>query len=174
MKIDEKKIVDFSSPLGLIYLKVSPPWRVWGWADGVLAPMEAGMKSESTTLVVMQQDRRSGLIHHLSEIPVAVLTASSCAEAVELMRDSPAVRVVLTDLCLPDGSWFDVLNRVGDLKPDAQVVVCARLADERLWSQVLEAGGFDVLVEPYEAPEVRRILSAAVVGRSSRALAAAC
>lgn len=132
------------------------------------------MTSEPTTLVVMPPERRSDLIRHLSEIPVAVLTASSCAEAAELLRDSPAVRVVLTDLCLPDGSWFDVLNRVSDLKSNTPVVVCARLADERLWSQVLEAGGFDVLVEPYEAAEVRRILSAAATGRPYRALATAC
>ncbi|HYM10268.1 MAG TPA: response regulator, partial [Bryobacterales bacterium] len=130
--------------------------------------------SELTTLVVMPQERRSHLIRHLDEIPVAVLTASSCAEAAELLRNSPAVRVVLTDLCLPDGSWFDILNSVSDLKSSTPVVVCARLADERLWSQVLEAGGFDVLVEPYEAPEVRRIVRAATAGHPSRALATAC
>ena len=71
------------------------------------------------------------------------------------------MRLVLTDLTLPDGSWFDVLSRVDDAKADAKVVVCARLADERLWSQVLEAGAYDMLVEPYQQDEVRRILDAA-------------
>ncbi|MBI3698255.1 MAG: hypothetical protein HY238_25885, partial [Acidobacteria bacterium] len=41
-----------------------------------------------------------------------------------------------------------------------------RVADERLWTQVLEAGGFDALVEPYQESEVRRILHAAAGYRS--------
>ena len=130
------------------------------------------MQNEVTALVVMSQERRSRLLDHLSGVGVNVRTASSCEEAVALLREDPEVRVVLTDLALPDGSWFDVLNCVGDLKSSAEVVVCARVADERLWTQVLEAGGFDVLVEPYQEREVRRILGAASTGRSQHLAAA--
>ena len=129
------------------------------------------MQNEVTALIVMPKERRSRLLDHLSGVNVR--TASSCEEAAELLREDPEVRVVLTDLSLPDGSWFDVLNRVGDLNASAEVVVCARVADERLWTQVLEAGGFDVLVEPYQEREVKRILRAAATGRSSHHLAAA-
>jgi len=134
---------------------------------------EASMENAVTALVVMPQERRSVLLDHLCSIRAHVLTASSCGEAAELLRDDPAVRVVLTDLSLPDGSWFDVLNRVGDLNTSAEVVVCARVADERLWTQVLEAGGFDILVEPYQEREVQRILSAATTGRPAHHWAAA-
>ncbi len=132
------------------------------------------MQNEVTALVVMSPERRSPLIDHLVALDVHILTASSCGEAAERLHDEPAVRLVLTDLALPDGSWFDVLNRVGDLSATVAVVVCARVADERLWTQVLEAGGFDVLVEPYQDREVHRILAAAASGRASRHLAAAC
>jgi hypothetical protein len=37
------------------------------------------------------------------------------------------------------------------------------VADERLWAQVLEAGAFDILVEPYQVREVSRILDAAAL-----------
>ena len=131
------------------------------------------MLKQVTALVVMPQERRSRLLDHLSGIDAKVLTASSCGEAIELLREAPSVRVVLTDLALPDGSWFDVLNCVGDLNGSAAVVVCARVADERLWTQVLEAGGFDVLVEPYQEREVRRILGAAATGQAPPRLAAA-
>ena len=131
------------------------------------------MPQPLTALVVMPQERRSRLIAQLSGIHANVLTASSCGEAVDVLRVDPEVRIVLTDLTLPDGSWFDVLNRVGDMNPGAEVVVCARLADERLWTQVLGAGGFDVLVEPYQAGEVKRIVDAAVAGRHTPRLAAA-
>src|SRR5262249_37490548 len=111
------------------------------------------MENTVTALVVMQKERRSRLLDHLSGIRANILIASSCGEAAELLREAPAVHVVLTDLSLPDGSWFDVLNRVSDLNTAAAVVVCARVADERLWTQVLEAGGFDILVEPYQERE---------------------
>jgi DNA-binding NarL/FixJ family response regulator len=78
------------------------------------------------------------------------------------LRDDPAINLVLTDLGLPDGTWFDILNSVGKFHPGASVVVCARVDDERLWASVLEAGGFDVLVEPWEGVEANRVVSAAV------------
>jgi len=112
-------------------------------------------------LLVMEKERRTILLDHLNSIDADIVTASSCAEAADRLRADPGVRLVLTDLTLPDGSWFDVLSRVDDAKADAKVVVCARLADERLWSQVLEAGAYDMLVEPYQQDEVRRILDAA-------------
>lgn len=131
------------------------------------------MPQALTALVVMPKERNSDIIRQLSTIHASVVTASTCGEAVDLLRVNPWVQVVLTDLSLPDGSWCDVLDRVGDITPDAQVVVCARLADERLWTQALEAGAFDVLVEPYQPAEVRRIVDAAATGRSRRHLAAA-
>jgi DNA-binding NtrC family response regulator len=133
------------------------------------------MEKQLTALLVMPQERRSRLMAHLKEIDANILTACSCGEATDLLRGEPEVALVLTDLSLPDGSWFDVLNSVGDVNARAAVVVCARVADERLWTQVLEAGGFDVLVEPYQDHEVRRILAAAATGRhASQRLAAAC
>lgn len=120
------------------------------------------MDKRLTALLVMNQERRSALADHLAKMDANILTAGSCGEAARVLRDEPEVRLVLTDLVLPDGSWFDVLNRVGDVKGDATVVVCARVADEKLWTQVLEAGGFDLLVEPYQGREVQRILEAAM------------
>ncbi len=123
------------------------------------------MGQQVTALLVMPEERHSRLIRCLSTLDANVLTAQTCGEAAQLLHDEPAVCVVLTDLSLPDGSWFDVLNRVGDEHREAKVVVCARVADERLWTQVLEAGGFDVLVEPYQAREVLRIVTAAAAGQ---------
>ena len=131
------------------------------------------MPSSCTALLVMAQGKRSLLQNHLNCLEANVLAASDCSEAADLLRRRPDIRLVLTDLTLPDGSWYDVLNQVNDIQAGAEVVVCARLADERLWTQVLEAGVFDLLVEPYQGPEVARILQAAVARRSIHRLAAA-
>jgi len=96
----------------------------------------------------------------LSGAEVHIRTASSCKEAAQVLLEDSGVRLVLADLALPDGSWFDVLQRAREANADAEVVVCAPVTDERLWLQALEAGAIDVLVEPYQDVEVRRILAA--------------
>ena len=37
------------------------------------------------------------------------------------------------------------------------LIVFSRLADERLWAEVLNLGGFDVLMTPFEPEEVLRV-----------------
>ena len=129
------------------------------------------MTEPLTALVVMSPERSCELTPCLAGLAARVVTAATCGEAAVRMRLEADIRVVLTDLSLPDGSWCDVLTQAGDLQPAAEVVVCSRLADERLWTQVLEAGGFDVLSEPYYDAEVRRVFRAAALGRHHLAAA---
>ena len=119
------------------------------------------MPERLTALVVMSERGCAHLLDQLQALQADVRTAASCAEAFDLLRDDPDVTLVLTDLYLSDGNWSDVLRQVRERHANAKVVVCLRVADERLWTQVLEAGGFDALVEPYQESEVRRILHAA-------------
>ncbi len=123
------------------------------------------MLERMTALLVMSQRRCAVLLDYLQAMDADVRTASSCADAFDLLRDDPGVNLVLTDLALPDGSWCDVLSWIQERYAQAKVVVCLRMTDERVWTQVLEAGGFDVMVEPYEDREVRRILQAAAGSR---------
>ena len=66
------------------------------------------------------------------------------------------VGVVLTDCHLPDGGWKDVLHELARRHATAPpVIVVSRLADERLWAEVLNLCGYDVLATPFHADEVR-------------------
>jgi len=65
---------------------------------------------------------------------------------------------VLTDSKLADGNWLDVLHLVRDSPYETQLIVTDPQADSRLWSQVLNLGGYDLLSQPFDEPEVRRIL----------------
>ena len=42
------------------------------------------------------------------------------------------------------------------------MIVTDPQADARLWAEVLNRGGYDLLTQPFYAPEVRRILGNAV------------
>ena len=67
--------------------------------------------------------------------------------------------VILTEATLPDGIWLDVLGLARQTSPETEVIVTDPLADARIWSEVLNLGGYDMLAQPFYAPEVQRILS---------------
>ena len=74
---------------------------------------------------------------------------------------SLAARVVVCEREMPDGSWKDILEIVCSLRPAPPSIVTSRLADERLWAEVLNLGGYDVLAKPLDQEELRRSLSLA-------------
>jgi DNA-binding response OmpR family regulator len=42
------------------------------------------------------------------------------------------------------------------------LVVTSRMADEALWAEVLNMGGYDVLAQPLDTEEVTRVIGAAL------------
>jgi len=88
-------------------------------------------------------------------------TAGSCGEALAYLREGGAV-VIFCEHSLPDGSWKKVLDQAAANNAPPVVVVTSRLADDRLWAEVLNLGGFDVLAKPFDDREVRHVLASAV------------
>lgn len=86
--------------------------------------------------------------------------ASGCCEALALLRDH-SVTVLLCERDHADGNWEDLLSATSRLTTPPNVIVFSRLADESLWAKVLNLGGFDVLMTPFEPEEVRRVTFAA-------------
>jgi DNA-binding NtrC family response regulator len=66
--------------------------------------------------------------------------------------------VILTEAALPDGRWLDVLHLVRDVPDHVEVIVTDRLADARFWAEALNLGAYDLLTQPFDETEVRRIL----------------
>ena len=86
--------------------------------------------------------------------------AESFRSALKVLRDHP-VAVAICERELPDGSWRDLLEAGMALPAPPSVIVCSRLADESLWAEVLNLGGYDVLVKPFDGHEVARVASSA-------------
>jgi DNA-binding response OmpR family regulator len=53
--------------------------------------------------------------------------------------------VVLCECQLPDGNWKDVLGRLAPMLERPRLIVFSRHADDRLWTETLNLGGFDLL-----------------------------
>lgn len=73
--------------------------------------------------------------------------------ALEFLRQA-AVPLVIAERDLVLGSWRDLLRETQNLSRIPRLVVISRMADERLWSEVLNLGGHDVLAKPLRESEV--------------------
>lgn len=120
------------------------------------------MQSTKRAIVVMPRRRWSHILDELDAINIEALPAENCQQARALLQNKPRVELVLSDLSLTDGNWCDVFKHLIDNNIHASMVVMARQADERLWSEVLWRGAYDLLVEPYESGDVRRVVEGAL------------
>jgi len=100
------------------------------------------------------------LSHVFSHSNWKCAAARTCAEALEVLRQA-GVAVVICAAELPDGTWKDLLAGLAGPPVPPRLIVASRLADDRLWAEVLDRGGYDVLGMPFEPPEVIRVVSLA-------------
>ncbi len=90
-----------------------------------------------------------------------VHSASSYREAFAVL-DACRPCIVICESTLPDGNWKALLTEAGRSSgPLPLVIVTSHLADNRLWSEVLNFGGYDVLAKPFDRAEVSRVLDSA-------------
>jgi DNA-binding response OmpR family regulator len=97
------------------------------------------------------QDRRQAL-EHLERVPVQVVVAES--------------RTAGWD-------WKHILSDLRRMAHPPQLVVTSRMADEHLWAEVLNVGGYDVLAQPLDRDEVERVLTSASRNFQRKPMAAA-
>jgi len=81
-------------------------------------------------------------------------------EAMECLERNP-VQVVIVEKEGPGWHWKNVLSDLRQLTHPPQLIVTSRNADDRLWAEVLNIGGYDVLPQPLNPDEVRRVVAAA-------------
>jgi DNA-binding NtrC family response regulator len=86
--------------------------------------------------------------------------ASACRDALALLRVENCP-VLLCERDQPDGNWKDLLSATTGLPAPPKLIVFSRLANESLWAEALNLGGFDVLITPFEEEDVLRVTFAA-------------
>ena len=123
------------------------------------------MKSRILFVSGRHDDARQ-ISHMLAQMPVAIDHADSLQHArAQLRKDE--YDVILTEAALPDGNWLDALHLARECPQELEVIVTDPHADARLWSQVLNLGAYDLITQPFYAPEVCRILQNACARRSA-------
>ena len=65
--------------------------------------------------------------------------------------------MIVADNDVSGGGWRRILESLGYLPDRPILIVCSRLADTRLWIEVLNLGGYDLLGTPFEPDELERV-----------------
>ena len=99
-----------------------------------------------------------------SEMTCWIQTAESCHTALQRLRHD-RISIVVCERDLPDGTWRDILEHLGASPERPFLIVTSRVADEWLWAEVLNLGGYDVLAKPFNATETRHVLETACLGK---------
>jgi DNA-binding response OmpR family regulator len=89
-----------------------------------------------------------------------VCEARTFREAIAILDDLPC-GVAIWDTEVPDGNWQGLLRNFECRQNPPKLVVSSRVADDRLWAEVLNLGGYDVLAQPFDPGEVLRVTRAA-------------
>jgi DNA-binding response OmpR family regulator len=96
----------------------------------------------------------------VEDMPFRITVSFNCQDAANQLDTHP-FGIVVCDCKLQDGAWNDLLRRISRRPEQPLLIVSSRLADDFLWAEVLNLGGFDLLVKPFIEREVRHVLTTA-------------
>jgi DNA-binding response OmpR family regulator len=112
-------------------------------------------------LLVGEYDDNRLLIHQVfRDFGWRLYEARDWKKALEHLNHD-AVHVVITRSHCPGWDWKKVLRNLSRRAQPPQLIVTSSTADEKLWSEVLNCGGYDLLPEPFRREEVERVVAAA-------------
>jgi len=131
----------------------------------------------SILLIGPPDSRRCALRNILAPPQWEIREAATYREAVRIL-DNRRIAVTICDTEIEDGNWQVLLADLQNRANPPNLIVSSRLADERLWAEVLNLGGYDVLVQPFDRGEVLRVARMAWMAwrqeRPGRTTSASC
>ena len=116
----------------------------------------------ATILVVFPDgDDRKLLERILGNSEWSFRFAGTFEEASDAMRASLFEAILTESRLSEEYGWRDILREAHAIQPPPQLIVADRLADEALWAEVLNLGGYDLLLKPFDPTEVVRVVAMA-------------
>jgi FixJ family two-component response regulator len=100
-------------------------------------------------------------MRHLANAVVGVLTICDSIDDFAQHSRQRVYAVALIPASLPTQEWWSLWGLLSTLEPQPSILVYTLNSDFPMWSGVLEAGGFDVLVAPFTEANLRRAVESA-------------
>ena len=107
-------------------------------------------------LAVVSSDFGGRIQGHLSSPDMSTVFVSRAEELGHLVRNGEVYEVVLLPAALPEGiDWWTIWGELAHLTRRPAILVYTQSANFHLWAEVLDAGGYDVVEEPFTRETLR-------------------
>jgi len=121
--------------------------------------------SQMRVLAIAAGEMQEKLRRQISSFDMVPVVVNSAAQLGPLIRAEEGYQVVLLPASLPTtDDWWTIWGDLAMLRPKPAILVYAHTATFQLWSGVLEAGGYDVIVEPLTDEKLQEALLRATDG----------
>ncbi|MCX6617339.1 MAG: hypothetical protein NTZ98_14730 [Acidobacteria bacterium] len=122
--------------------------------------LEETMSAPPSVLAITSLESEfARLAADLAGVGIGACYAGSLQDAVERKNEYP-ITVVVCDADTVD--WEEALAVFQQQEEPSAIVFLTRLADERLWLRMLDAGAFDLLEKPYRAQDLCWVITSAL------------
>ena len=106
-------------------------------------------------LAVLTSDIEGKIRRQLNSLDMSPIFISRADELGHYVRNGEVYQVALLPASLPDMDWWTIWGDLALLNHRPAILVYAHTASFQLWSGVLEAGGYDVIVEPFTLEKLK-------------------
>jgi DNA-binding NtrC family response regulator len=130
--------------------------------------LELDKNSEVRLLALAPLQMQGQIRRQLAPLGVTIDFVSRAAEVSHLVLNRALYQVALLPAVLPDNGWWSLWGEIAVLNPRPEILVYAHSASFRLWSGVLEMGGYDVIAEPFTEDELQQAVSRAAQSFAER------
>jgi DNA-binding NtrC family response regulator len=117
---------------------------------------------EKVLVIMCAGERRSQLSACLRKLGAAPIEVEDCRQARLVLARRDKLKLVISDVDFRDGDWRETLAAAQQRPAGVSFLVTTPFPDHSLWSEALWRGAYDLLVEPYSASELRRIVEGAL------------
>lgn len=112
-------------------------------------------RSDGQILAVISKQRQPALLAQLSPLKMTVVCAEQAIDIERIVSDGAAFQVAILPAASSPAEWWALWGELCQIEPRPEVLVYAKDASFRLWTGVLDMGGFDVIVEPFSDLEIQ-------------------
>jgi DNA-binding NtrC family response regulator len=125
---------------------------------------------EVRILALVTPEKQEQIGYQVAPLGVKIDFVSKAGELSHLALTRISYQVVLLPAALPDNGWWQLWGELALLHPRPEILVYAPTASFRLWSGVLEIGGYDVIVEPFTDQDLQQAILRAATSFKERCL----
>ena len=134
----------------------------------MVGPFMAETHETVRIVALAARERQPELRRQLAPLGADPVFIERASALWSIARESGGFHVALLPAALPDADWWVLWGTISLFNPRPAILVYTQSADFRLWSGVLEAGGYDLIVEPFSDRAIQRAVLRAAASFEQR------